>query len=390
MLITADAVVTGREVLRPGWVEVSGARVRSVASGSAPRRADRDLGAVTVVPGFVDIHVHGGGGRDFGADPASDPAADPASEVSTVVGLHRRHGTTTMVASLVTAGLADLARQVEALADQVRAGVIAGVHVEGPWLAAARCGAQDPSLMRAAELDEVDRLLSAGGGTIRMVTVAPEVRGGLAAIRRIVDAGVVAAVGHTDATYEQTRAAIAAGATVATHLFNGMRPIHHREPGPVIALLEDPRVTVELIADGVHVDAAMYRHVVRSAGSDRVALITDAMAAAGTVDGAYRIGSSSVDVVAGVARLAGTATIAGSTATMDQLFRFAVARSGLPRDSALLLAARQSSVNPARALGLDCPVLAAGAPADLVVLDSGLTVTGVLDGGFWIVEPPGV
>lgn len=223
-----------------------------------------------------------------------------------------------------------------------------------------------------------------------MVTVAPEVRGGLAAIRRIVDAGVVAAVGHTDATYEQTRAAIAAGATVATHLFNGMRPIHHREPGPVIALLEDPRVTVELIADGVHVDAAMYRHVVRSAGSDRVALITDAMAAAGTVDGAYRIGSSSVDVVAGVARLAGTATIAGSTATMDQLFRFAVARSGLPRDSALLLAARQSSVNPARALGLDCPVLAAGAPADLVVLDSGLTVTGVLDGGFWIVEPPGV
>ena len=144
-----------------------------------------------------------------------------------------------------------------------------------------------------------------------MVTIAPERDGALAAIGRIVDAGVVAAVGHTEATYEQTRAAIAAGATVGTHLFNAMRPINTREPGPVIALLEDPRVTVELITDGVHVDPALYRHVSRSAGPDRVSLITDAISAAGMTDGTYHLGPLAVDVVDGVARVAGTQTIAG-------------------------------------------------------------------------------
>ena len=140
--------------------------------------------------------------------------------------------------------------------------------------------------MRDPDPAEIDRVLEAGGGTIRMVTIAPERDGALAAIRQIVDAGVVAAVGHTEATYDQTRAAIDAGATVGTHLFNAMRPINTREPGPVIALLEDPRVTVELITDGVHVDPALYRHVWRSAGPDRVSLVTDAMAAAGMADGA--------------------------------------------------------------------------------------------------------
>ena len=217
-----------------------------------------------------------------------------------------------------------------------------------------------------------------------MVTLAPERTGALDAVRAVVGAGAVAAVGHTEATYEQTRAAIDAGATVATHLFNAMRPIHHREPGPVIALLEDPRVTVEVIADGVHVDAALYRHVTRSAGDDRVSLVTDAMAAAGMADGAYRIGPLAVEVAGAVARLAGTDTIAGSTATMDQLFRFAVTGSGLPRDAALLAAVRQSSINPARALGLPSPELTAGSRADLVVLDGDLMVSDVLVGGAWV------
>ena len=170
---------------------------------------------------------------------------------------------------------------------------------------------------------------------------------------------MVAAVGHTEATYEQTRAAIGAGATVGTHLFNAMRPINTREPGPVIALLEDSRVTVELITDGVHVDPALYRHVAHSVGPDRVSLITDAMAATGMTDGVYRLGPVAVDVVDGVARVAGTETIAGSTATMDRVFRFAVDHSGLPRDEALMLAVRQASINPARALGLPCTGLVA-------------------------------
>jgi N-acetylglucosamine-6-phosphate deacetylase len=194
-------------------------------------------------------------------------------------------------------------------------------------------------------------------------------------------------VGHTEATYEQTRAAIVAGATVGTHLFNAMRPIDRREPGPIIALVEDPRVTVELITDGVHVDPAIYRHVTRSVGPDRVSLVTDAMAATGMADGRYHLGPLAVDVIDGVATVAGTDTIAGSTATMDRVFRFAVEHSGLSRDEALKLAVRQASLNPARALGLPSAGLANGASADVVLLDSTLGVAGVMRRGSWVVEP---
>lgn len=375
MLLTAGTVITGSEVLRPGWIEVSGSTITAVGAGDPGRPADRDLGAATVVPGFVDTHVHGGGGASFSGGPA---------ETARAVALHRRHGTTTLVASLVTESPADLLRQVTELSAEVRTGVIAGIHLEGPWLAVERCGAHDPALLRDPDPAELRRVLDAGEGTIRMVTLAPERTGALDAITTLVDRNVVAAVGHTEATYAQTRDALRAGATVATHLFNAMRPIHHREPGPVIALLEDPRVTVEVIADGVHVDPALYRHVTRTAGDERVALVTDAMAAAGMSDGAYRIGPLAVDVTEGVAHLAGTHTIAGSTATMDRLFRFAVTNSELPRDEAMIQAVRQSSVNPARALRLPSPLLAAGGPADLVVLNSDLAVIDVLARGEWV------
>ena len=376
MLLTADTVLTGVDLLRPGWIDVVDTTIRALGTGVPPGPVDQNLGPVTVVPGFVDTHNHGGGGTEFARALATDTA--------TAVAWHRASGTTTVVASLVTAGHDELRRQITGLRDDVRSGLLAGIHLEGPWLSAARCGAHDPALRRDPDLDEIEALLTVGDGAIRMVTLAPERPGALSAIRRLVDAGVVAAVGHTEADYGQTRAAIDAGATVGTHLFNAMPPIHHRAPGPVIALLEDSRVTVELIADGVHLDAALYRHVTRAAGAERVSLVTDAMAASGMPDGVYRLGGLQVQVSDRVARLAGSDTIAGSTATMDTVFRYAVAHCGFEGDAALLSAVRQSSVNPARALGLPDPGLAPGRCADLVVLDGALAVAAVLYRGAWV------
>jgi N-acetylglucosamine-6-phosphate deacetylase len=379
-VLGAGAVVTGDAVLRPGWVAVDGATIRASGSGAPPDGAPvTDLGAdAIVVPGFVDMHVHGGGGGAF-------PGADPAS-VTTAVAFHRRHGSTTIVASLVTASPEGLLADVRALADRVTAGDLAGIHLEGPWLSERRCGAHDVALLRDPDPGELAGVLRAGGGAVRMVTFAPERPGALDAIRAVVDAGAVAAVGHTDATYDVVRAALDAGATVGTHLFNAMRPVHHREPGPAVALLDDPRTTVEVILDGHHLHPAVYAMATRAAGAGRVALVTDAMAAAGMPDGDYRLGGLEVTVAAGSAVLAGTSTIAGSTTTLDAGFRAAVLAWGGPScDAALLRAVDQTSATPARALGMPyVGSLHAGSAADLVVLDAGLAVAGVMRAGRWL------
>ncbi|WP_420098456.1 N-acetylglucosamine-6-phosphate deacetylase [Corynebacterium sp.] len=379
MLITADTLVTGEEVLHPGWVAISDGTVTGLGQGAPPRPTgdgDLALGGATVVPGFVDMHVHGGGGGAF-------PVATD-EETATAVAMHAAHGTTTIMASLVSAHPDELLREVDVLSGHVRDGLIGGIHLEGPWLAPSKKGAHDPTALRQPghpDPGEITRVLEAARGTVRMVTVAPELDGAMDAIRQVVDAGALAAVGHTDASYEQTLAAIDAGARVGTHLFNAMRPVHHREPGPVTALVEDPRVTVEMIGDGVHLHPSLYRGVCELVGPDRVTLVTDAMAAAGMPDGSYRLGTLDVDVVDSVARVAGTDTIAGSTATMDQLFRFAVDHGPADPDAALLQAVRQTSVNPARAVGFPTAGLHAGGRADLVVLDAGLQVQLVIRGG---------
>ena len=363
-VLSADKVITPDGVLEPGWVEVAGGRISAVGSG---RREDSELHGAVIVPGFIDIHCHGGGGASF-------DSADP-EECARAAAYHRERGTTTLVASLVTAAPDDLLRRASVLAELADDGVVAGVHYEGPFLSAARKGAHNPALLRDPDPATMGRLLKVPH--VAMVTIAPELHGGLDALRRVRDAGVIPAVGHTDATYEIALEAVGAGARVATHLFNGMRPLHHREPGPILALVDAPDVTVELIGDGVHLHPAIVAHIARTKSAARTTLVTDALAAAGMADGAYELGGLAVEVRDGVARLTSGGSIAGSTATAATVFRRAVLASGLP----LADAVRMASTTPAALLGLaDRGAVAEGLRADLLVLDEDLTVREVLTG----------
>jgi N-acetylglucosamine-6-phosphate deacetylase len=372
VLVTASRIVTPARDFAPGWLHVEDDRIVDGGPGLPSRAADVDLGTATLVPGFVDAHVHGGGGASFteGTDRA----------VSTVVDAHLAAGTTTMMASLVTDGVTALEATVRTLAEAARDGVVAGVHLEGPWLSPHHAGAHDVDLLRDPTATDVQRLLDAGDGVVRMVTLAPELPGGLDAIRRVVGAGVVAAVGHTDATYDVARAALDAGATVGTHLFNAMRGLHHREPGPPTALLEHPDAFVELVSDGVHLHPAVLR-LAMGAKPHQALLVTDAMAAAAAGDGDYRLGPMAVQVRDGVARLSGSGAIAGSTLTMAAAVRYAVRVAGLPLPEVV----RAATTTPATMLGLSrVGALRPGYRADLVALDEELRVVRVMRAGRWV------
>lgn len=360
-------VVTPTGVIRQGCVEIADGRITAVAEYPSVRDGH------WIVPGFVDMHTHGGGGHTF---TTGDPEA-----ARQAAAFHLGHGTTTLLASLVSSPFELMRDATAAYRPLVESGVLAGVHFEGPYLSADRCGAQNPEFLRDPSTAELTELIELGGGAVRMVTLAPERDGATKAIELLVAQGVVAAVGHTDATWEQTRAAVAAGATVGTHLFNGMRPVHHREPGPVVALLEAPNVVCELVADGVHLHDGMLGFATSVAGAERAALITDAMAAAGMPDGEYELGGQAVTVAGGEARLAHNGAIAGSTLTMDAALRHAVG-AGV----ALPDACRMVATTPARAIGLGDRVgaLVAGLRADLVVLDDDLNVVRVMRGGNWV------
>ncbi|WP_432159423.1 N-acetylglucosamine-6-phosphate deacetylase [Streptomyces sp. NRRL F-5630] len=377
---TEYTVLTGATVVLPtgqvpdGRLVVAGERIAERAPEGAP---ETDLSGHWLVPGFVDLHNHGGGGAAFGAGGVED--------VRTALRTHRAHGSTTVVASTVTGELDALAERAGLLSELAEDGELAGIHFEGPFISPCRKGAHSEALLRDPDPAEVAKLLAAARGQARMVTLAPELPGGLDSVRLLAEQGVIAAIGHTDATYEQTVEAIEAGARVATHLFNAMPPLGHREPGPVAALLEDERVTVELINDGTHLHPAALELAFRHKGRDRVAFVTDAMDAAGFGDGRYLLGPLEVDVVDGVARLTEGGSIAGSTLTMDRALKRAVTVDGLGIEAAV----RALSVNPARLLGLADRVgsLEPGKDADVVVLDADFDVVGVLRKGRWIVAP---
>lgn len=372
----AAHVVTPGGVVDDAVVEVRGDRIAAVHPNGGDVRAER-LGG-WVVPGFVDTHVHGGGGHDYAS---TDP-----EEILAARDFHARHGTTTTFASLVTASLDDLEAQLDVLGDLVEDGQLAGVHLEGPFLSPEQPGAHEPSLLRPPHPAAVERLIEAGRGHLRMVTLAPELDGGIDAVRRFVGSGVRVAVGHTAADDGTVARAIEAGADVGTHVFNAMRPIHHRRPGPVPRLLTDPRVAAELIADGFHVAEEVLRMALAAGGPDGVVLVTDAMVAAGMPDGAYRLGSLGVQVVDGQARLetadGSLGSIAGSTLTTGRAFALV---AGLTGD--LPAAARLASTNAARHFGLDAGTVQAGGPADLCLVDDTGVLQRVLRRGRWVEVP---
>jgi N-acetylglucosamine-6-phosphate deacetylase len=374
-------VVTPSGTLRPGWVEVRDGLIAAVGRGLPPRgETSHDLAGAWLVPGFADLHVHGGGGAWLSS---TDP-----EELGRAVRFHLDHGTTTMLASLATAPLDRMAASAAAVAAAAAgplAPALAGIHLEGPFISRERSGAQDPGAIRDPDPAALERLLGACEGWARVVTVAPERPGGLALVRRIARAGAVPAIGHTQAGYERASAAIDAGARVSTHLFNAMTGLHHRDLGTVGAALSRDEVVCELVNDGVHLRPEVVRLVFQVAGAGRVALVTDAIAAAGMADGDYHLGRVPLRVRGGVARLVDGHTIAGSTLTMDAALRRAVIEAGIPMEDAVAAA----SSTPAAAIGVGGRTgsIEPGKAADLVVLDDELEVVGVMAAGSWVRRP---
>jgi N-acetylglucosamine-6-phosphate deacetylase len=340
------------------WVLLDGPTIAATGTGDAPRAETVvDVAGAWLTPGFVDMHVHGGGGHAFDDGPESIRAA---------LAVHRAHGTTRSVVSLVSAPLAALEASLDGIADVVAGDpTVLGAHLEGPFLAASRCGAHDPAYLRDPAIDDVRRLLDAARGSLRLVTLAPELPGALKAIRLLRGAGVTVAVGHTEADQERTMDAFDAGARVLTHAFNAMPGLHHRNPGPLGAAISDHLVTMELVLDGHHVHPAM-AGLLFDAAPGRIALVTDAMAAAGAGDGDYRLGARDVVVRNGRATLGPDGPLAGSTLTQDAALRFAIGMDLTPIEAVTALTA-----TPARALGLHDRLgrIAPGFAADLVVLD---------------------
>lgn len=355
---------TGREDLGPGTITVEGQVIHSVTPDE-PGSSDPSL--PLILPGFADLHNHGGAGGAF--------PTGTLDECRRAALYHRAHGSKTVFASLVSAPGERLVEQTALLADLADEGLIAGIHMEGPFIAACRCGAQDPAAIIPGDPDIFARVIRAGRGHLRQITFAPETDNALALLDLCAEHNVIASLGHTDADFATTARIIGEAAArqvtvTATHLFNAMPQLHHRHPGPIAALLERAGrgvAGVEIIADGVHLVDDTVDFL--DSATQHAFLITDAMEAAGKPDGQYILGALDVTVSDGVARLTpgpgedGPGAIAGGTSTIaSQVQRH------LQRGWTLDHAVEMSSARAAAVLDTPAPVLTPGAPATFVLL----------------------
>jgi N-acetylglucosamine-6-phosphate deacetylase len=370
-VITPTAEILDAGILiRDGVIEAIGTRQdMRLPSGAAEISASGQ----TAIPGFIDVHIHGAGGHDVmeGTEQA----------MSTVAGTLARHGTTSFLATTVTASPDDTCRSVEGIARyiiqqfgalQPKAEVL-GIHYEGPFINKVRRGVHPAEWVQLPSADLLQRFLRAAAGNARILTIAPELLGAVPCIKEARAAGVLVAMGHTDATYEQARAGIALGVQHAVHVYNAMRPFSHRDSGVIGAVLTSSEVTAELIADGVHVEEAAMRILLQAKGAGRVILISDGLSATGMPDGKYMLGKFEVTVSGGVCRNS-EGKLAGSTLTLDRALRNVVAL-GIPLQDAV----RMLTANPAKLLGIEFKkgALRTGADADIVLLDENLQVTNV-------------
>jgi N-acetylglucosamine-6-phosphate deacetylase len=337
MIITAKSAVIAGELRNNVKIEVKDGVIAAIECDIDSQSQEKYAG--TLIPGFVDIHSHGGGGFYF-----SD--TNPTN-VHRAIESHKSRGTTSQIASLVTADISTLTIQITNLLPFVHSGALSGIHLEGPYLSSVKCGAHDPSLLRKPNLDEIKSLIDCGQGAIRMITIAPELEGAIEAIQWLSSQGVTVAIGHSDADATTTQRAIEAGAQVVTHFTNAMSK-NLVDASMARHILAHSTLALELINDGVHVPHNVVEIVVEKA-LNRTILITDAMSAAGSSDGKYSIGGLDVEVKDSVARLVSNGSLAGSTLTMEQAFVNFIRKNGV----SLLDAVHASSTFPAKTLKLE-------------------------------------
>ena len=355
MIIQAAGAVVDGSLLGNTWVESADGVITSVNPGVHSNPDTKTDGVL--IPGFVDIHCHGGGGHYF--------SANSPDSITAAINAHKKTGTTSLVASLVSESIDDLKAQIQRLNPFFNRGEIVGIHLEGPYLSHARCGAHEPSLLIDPTLPQLKELIDIGQGSIKMITIAPELNGAQEAISYLASVGVFAAIGHTEGNFQDASAATDNGASIVTHFLNAMNK--ENTTGSIANfILSDPRLTVELIVDGHHQSFEKVQELFKAIGP-RIIMVSDAMAAAGNGDGSYTIGALPVEVKDGVARLTSNQKLAGSTLTISQAFTNLINKCGLSVEQAV----HATSTQPAKAFGLkDRGSIAVGMRADLLSYNS--------------------